>query len=68
MPDGKKIQKYLKDDVCIYTSENIVTIYAIVTDTTEKNDLVENDYYCCPSCGANSRIKELMTGCPYCQT
>lgn len=65
---GKKTQKYFKDGVCIHTRENIVTIYAIVTNTTAENSVVENDFYCCPSCGASSRIKELMTGCPYCQT
>lgn len=65
---GKKTQKYFKDGVCIHTCENIATIYAIVTDTTAENSVVENDFYCCPSCGASSRIKELMTGCPYCQT
>ena len=65
---GKKTQKYFKDGVCIHMRENIATIYAIVTDTTAENSVVENDFYCCPSCGASSRIKELMTGCPYCQT
>ena len=65
---GKKTQKYFKDGVCIHTREKIVTIYAIVTNTTAENSVVENDFYCCPSCGASSRIKELMTGCPYCQT
>ncbi|MDD6638901.1 MAG: hypothetical protein PUE81_09000 [Lachnospiraceae bacterium] len=65
---GKKTQKYFKDSVCIHTREKIVTIYAIVTNTTAENSVVENDYYCCPSCGASSKIKELMTGCPYCQT
>lgn len=65
---GKKTQKYFKDGACIHTRERIVTIYAIVTNTTAENSVVENDFYCCPSCGASSRIKELMTGCPYCQT
>lgn len=65
---GKKTQKFFKDGACIHTSENLVTIYAIVTNTTAENSVVENDFYCCPSCGASSRIKELMTGCPYCQT
>lgn len=65
---GKKTQKYFKDGDCIHTCENLVTIYAIVTNTTAENSVVENDFYCCPSCGASSRIKELMTGCPYCQT
>ena len=65
---GKKTQKYFKDGACIHTRERVVTIYAIVTNTTAENSVVENDFYCCPSCGASSRIRELMTGCPYCQT
>ena len=61
-------QKYYKGDKCIDTQESQIAINAIVTDTTVETSAVESDYYCCPSCGAISRIKELMTGCPYCQT
>ncbi|MGN0279255.1 MAG: hypothetical protein ACI4C4_07860 [Lachnospiraceae bacterium] len=65
---GKKTQKYFKDGACISTRESVVGINAIVTDTIVESSVVENDFYCCPSCGAVSRIKELMAGCPYCQT
>lgn len=61
-------QKYYKGDKCIDTQESQIAINAIVTDTTVETSAVESDYYCCQSCGAISRIKELMTGCPYCQT
>ena len=65
---GKRTQKYFRDEKCIYTRDSVVGINAIVTDTTAPAGVVENDDYCCPSCGASSKIKELMTGCPYCQT
>lgn len=55
-------QKYYKGDKCIDTQESQIAINAIVTDTTVETSAVESDYYCCPSCGAISRIKELMTG------
>ena len=25
-------------------------------------------YYCCPNCGAVSKVEELLSGCPYCRT
>lgn len=65
---GKKTQKYFKDGACIYTNESVATIYAVVSNTTAENEVVANDFYCCPSCGASCRIRELMTGCPYCRT
>lgn len=65
---GKKIQKYYKDGKCIHTKESQVGINAIVTNTTVDSSIVENDIYNCPSCGAGIRIKELMEGCPYCQS
>ena len=65
---GMEVRKYYKGDKCIDTQESQITINAIVTDTTVETSAVESDYYCCPFCGAISQIRELMTGCPYCQT
>lgn len=64
---GTKKQKFYKNGKCLYTREKEVGINAMVTNMAVANIAVENDYYCCPSCGANSKIKELMEGCPYCQ-
>ena len=61
-----RIIKYYRDGKCISEKNTSVAINAIVTDTYVDSGMLENDIYSCPSCGGNSRIRELMEGCPYC--
>ena len=42
-----------------------MTIYETKTDVIGGEDVSE-DVYVCPGCGAPSKIKELLGGCPYC--
>ena len=42
-----------------------MTIYETRTDVIGGVN-VEDEIYVCPGCGAPSRIKELLSGCPYC--
>ena len=55
---GKKTQKYFKDGACIYTNESVATIYAVVSNTTAENEVVANDFYCCPFCHITYDMKE----------
>lgn len=41
--------------------------YQIITWLNRSGNFGEVSY-CCPSCGAMSRVKELLDGCPYCHT
>ncbi len=43
------------------------TLYANVIWLIDQNNNKDKSH-CCPNCGAVSTIKQLLSGCPYCQT
>ena len=51
----------------IYSDGDNKIMYQTVTDVLSDVH-VDEDYYCCPNCGANVKIAELVEGCPYCGT
>lgn len=56
-----------KDEKKIFSDFDNMDMYQVVTDV--KSDVrVDDDIYCCPNCGASVMIKELVEGCPYCNT
>lgn len=48
-----------------YRQKTKMTVYETKTDVIGGEDVGE-DTYVCPGCGAPSKIKELLGGCPYC--
>lgn len=60
-------QKIYKDKKIIDSSENNMIFYQMITDT-KNNQLVEEEDYVCPNCGAISKVKDLINGCAYCGT
>jgi len=48
-----------------YRQKTKMTVYETKTDVIGGEDVSE-DTYVCPECGAPSKIKELLGGCPYC--
>lgn len=55
------------EDKKIYSNEDCMDMYQTVTDIITGVH-VDNDYYCCPNCGAGVMINKLVEGCPYCGT
>ena len=55
------------DDKKIYSEKDSMIMYQTVTDVLSGVH-VDDDYYCCPNCGANVKISQLVEGCPYCRT
>lgn len=51
----------------VYSNGDNKVMYQTVTDILD-GARVEDDFYCCPNCGANVKIGELVEGCPYCGT
>ena len=51
----------------LYSDGDSMIMYQTVTDVISGVH-VDDDYYCCPNCGANVRIAQLVEGCPYCGT
>ncbi len=41
-------------------------IWLIDQNVSQNNN--KNETYCCPNCGATSTVKQLLSGCPFCQT
>lgn len=49
----------------IYKDNRKTVVYQTITDVLTGSH-PDDDIYCCPSCGADAKISELVNGCPYC--
>lgn len=58
---------FLREGKVIYKKGQNEILYQTITNVKEGN-MVGDDLYTCPNCGAVSKIKELREGCPYCGT
>jgi hypothetical protein len=60
-------RNFYRKDKCVYNNKQNVVFYEIITNANNR-EVVEDDYYNCPNCGAVSQIAVLQNGCPYCGT
>ena len=59
--------RFYRDGKKVFSGKWPETLYVTTTYLKEK-EMTGAEKYCCPSCGAISTVRELQTGCPYCQT
>ena len=64
---GTKKVEYYRGDKKIKEFERGIHLSAAVVDIKNK-ELITNDTYCCPNCGAINKICDLEQGCQYCKT
>ncbi len=60
-------RKIYKDKKAAHSWKENMNLYQMITDT-KNNQLVEEEDYVCPNCGAISKVKDLINGCAYCGT
>lgn len=65
--DFKVERSFYRGEDRVYRKKQQAIIYESITDIKNK-DVVGEDTYVCPNCGAISEIAKLQSGCPYCNT
>lgn len=58
---------FSRDEKKLYKKKQKKNFYEFITYAGKSTGMGE-ELYCCPNCGAVSRIRELEEGCPYCGT
>lgn len=56
-----------KDGKTIFHNKDNFLMYQTITDLANGSNFTDEDY-CCPNCGAISKISQLVNGCSYCDT
>lgn len=63
----KLVRTFYRNQKKIYGREQDSIFYQIITNVYN-SEVVGEDLYTCPNCGAVSKIASLQKGCPYCGT